>query len=68
MGHFRAIDYDNGLDIFDSYQEMPFIRFLEQLTLFMTQSLSDLQIESKKPLIAALVIDYVDETGEADIK
>jgi hypothetical protein len=47
---------------------MPFIRFLEQITLFMRQSLSDLQIESKKPLIAGLVIDYVDETGEADIK
>jgi hypothetical protein len=34
----------------------------------MTKSLSDLQIESKKPLIAALLIDNIDETGEADIK
>ena len=29
MGHVRAIDYDNGLEIFESYQQMPFIRFLE---------------------------------------
>jgi hypothetical protein len=68
MGQLRAIDYDNGQEIFESYQEMPFIRFLESVTLFMTQSLTDLQNESKNLMIAALVIDYVDETGETDIK
>jgi hypothetical protein len=67
-GEPRAIDYENGQDIFESYQEMPFIRFLESVTLFMTQSLTDLQNESKNPTIAALVIDYVDETEEMDIK
>jgi hypothetical protein len=46
---------------------MPFIRFLESVNLFMTQSLTDQQNESKKPLIAALIIDNVDETGEIDI-
>ena len=68
MGQFRAIDYENGQDIFESYQEIPFIRFLESVTLFMTQTLADQQNESKNPMIAALVIDYVDETGETDIK
>jgi hypothetical protein len=68
MGHLRAIDYENGQDIFEIYQEMPFIRFLESVILFMTQSLTDLQNESKNPIMAALVIDYVDEAGETDIK
>jgi hypothetical protein len=34
----------------------------------MTQSLLKLQNESKKPLIAALVIDNIDEKGEEDYK
>jgi hypothetical protein len=46
---------------------MPFIRFLESVNLFMTQNLLVVQNKSTKPLIAALVIDYVDETGEAEI-
>ena len=31
MGHLRAIDYDNGRDMFEIYQDMPFIRFLESV-------------------------------------
>jgi hypothetical protein len=31
MGYLRAIDYDNGQEIFESPQEMPFARFLESV-------------------------------------
>jgi hypothetical protein len=34
----------------------------------MILNLTDLQNESEKPLIAALVIDHVDETEELDSK
>jgi hypothetical protein len=41
---------------------MPFIKFLESLNSIMIRNMTGLQNESKKKLIAALVIDHVDET------
>jgi hypothetical protein len=46
---------------------MPFIKFLESLNSIMIRNMTDLQNDSKKQLIAALVIDHVDETDESDI-
>jgi hypothetical protein len=46
---------------------MPFIKFLESVNSIMIRNINDLQIKSKKKLIAALVIDHVDETDESDI-
>ena len=47
---------------------MPFIKYLESVNSFMIRNLTDLQNESNKRLLAALVIDHVDETEELDIK
>jgi hypothetical protein len=46
---------------------MPFIKFLESVNSIMIRNLIDVQNESKNPLIAALVIDHVDEIEESDI-
>ncbi len=66
--HFRAIDYDNGEDIVVRDPEKTFLTFLESVILIMIPRLTTLQIESEKPLKAALVIDNVDESEETDIK
>jgi hypothetical protein len=46
---------------------MPYITFLETINSIMIRNMTDLQNDSKKQLIAALVIDHVDETDESDI-
>ena len=46
---------------------MPFIKFLESVNSIMIRNMNEVQNESKKQLIAALVIDHVDETEQPDI-
>jgi hypothetical protein len=44
---------------------MPFITFLESVNSIMIRNVTDLQNESNNQLIAALVIDHVDEADES---
>jgi hypothetical protein len=46
---------------------MPFIKFLESVNSIMIRNMNEVQNESKKQLIAALVIDHIDETEKSDI-
>ena len=68
--NLKAIDCDNGNEIFKSQTNMSYITFFKSIGLFMLQSRPNhnFQIKPKLPFKAAIVIDYKDEKIEIDIK